>query len=350
MFLDFRGNVRSLESMRREHTALLSRKRPRAQPHNPRGPLYGSSAAFRLDAVTAIRSRSRSRRSNQPARAVRCPFPALISAPHTARQSAAAVPRSDSRSLLRSAARRNPDAMVLGPISPARRAALGPEGAAWDEHQDLSHNMTSVALRLDGNTAAAGVDVPALQMSLAIAASADSPSTVTLMIPGGPQLPTVPREQRRMQSALVSASQLTPAKVLMHRAGASSSPAATSPCSSVWSPDCEHPYSASMAAPPSPGQPDDESVDDKPLDMLEQRRGSAGSFQPSYDTDGWPMQDAQHLSPAHELGQSPHIFSPERSRGDLEEPLYDKSSWRRYSWRRPLLCLCSYSLTDRQQY
>ena len=240
--------------------------------------------------------------------------------------------------------------MVLGPISPARRAALGPEGAAWDEHQDLSHNMTSVALRLDGNTAAAGVDVPALQMSLAIAASADSPSTVTLVIPGGPQLPTVPREQRRMQSALVSASQLTPAKVLMHRAGASSSPAATSPCSSVWSPDCEHPYSASMAAPPSPGQPDDESVDDKPLDMLEQRRGSAGSFQPSYDTDGWPMQDAQHLSPAHELGQSPHIFSPERSRGDLEEPLYDKSSWRRYSWRRPLLCLCSYSLTDRQQY
>eukprot|EP01048_Picozoa_sp_COSAG05_P040716 COSAG05_NODE_21020_length_275_cov_0.585227_2_plen_44_part_01 len=44
-------------------------------------------------------------------------------------------------------------------------------------------------------------------------------------------------------------------------------------------------------------------MDDKPLDMLEQRRGSAGSFQPSYDTDGWPMQDAQHLSPAHELGQ-----------------------------------------------
>jgi hypothetical protein len=33
--------------------------------------------------------------------------------------------------------------MVLGPISPARRAALGPDGAAWDEHQDLSHNMTS---------------------------------------------------------------------------------------------------------------------------------------------------------------------------------------------------------------
>eukprot|EP01046_Picozoa_sp_COSAG06_P104662 COSAG06_NODE_50866_length_315_cov_3.555556_1_plen_51_part_01 len=33
-----------------EHTALrTSRERPRAQPHNPRGPLYGSSAAFRLD-------------------------------------------------------------------------------------------------------------------------------------------------------------------------------------------------------------------------------------------------------------------------------------------------------------
>lgn len=218
--------------------------------------------------------------------------------------------------------------MVLGQCSPKRCRSGVIEGMEhWGGSDEVTLPTSIVATQVEP-TASCSVPHPLCALGLAVRdtsppalqtvldASKDAHQSVERATIALPSSATEDSRQKSMQRVLVRASNLTPPKVLLHRAPGS----VPSPTGFACSPEClgdQHQHESPSWSAPSPGEP---KVLAEP----------SNDFVSSYDPAGWPAGDAQHLSPAYDLSTACAELNSLESSDDTSDnpPVYPKSDWR----------------------